>query len=106
MSSSEARGPELSNEGIVEQVTALRGLIDGLLAHGIVDGLPAESIQEGLTAFVRLYAAQLDAGASYPPFAEGVDPSATAVLQTVSAMLEAVNVEVFELGLFKAWSGR
>ena len=32
--------------------------------------------------------------------------TATEVMVTVTAMLKAVNLQVFELGMWQAWSGR
>ena len=32
--------------------------------------------------------------------------TATEVMVTVTAMLKAVNLHVFELGMWQAWSGR
>ena len=36
----------------------------------------------------------------------GAQVTATEVMVTVTAMLKAVNLQVFELGMWQAWSGR
>ena len=63
-------------------------------------------IQVMLANAVRLYAervAQNDA----PLAAFGPDATtATEVMVTVTAMLKAVNLQVFELGMWQAWSGK
>ena len=65
---------------------------------------PPEAVQELLTAAVALYAARRQAGEDWPPLADGAAGlPPTEVLVTVSEMLEAVDVEVFELGLWKTW---
>jgi hypothetical protein len=63
-------------------------------------------IQEMLANAVRLYAgraAEHDGGV--PAFAPDA-ATATEVMVTVTAMLKAVNLQVFELGMWQAWSGR
>jgi hypothetical protein len=56
---------------------------------------------------VRSYAeraAETDnALSTFPPVAQ---MTATEVMVTVTAMLKAVNLQVFELGMWQAWSGR
>jgi hypothetical protein len=64
-------------------------------------------IQMMLAKAVRLYAERA-AGQDepLPPFPADVTMTATEVVVTVSAMLKAVNLQVFELGMWQAWSGR
>jgi hypothetical protein len=71
------------------------------------DGRPSDAdIQEMLAKSVRLYAeraAERDGGLT----AFSADAAtATEVMVTVTAMLKAVNLQVFELGMWQAWSGR
>ena len=64
-------------------------------------------IQRMLAEAVRLYAervAERDGGLAAFPAGAGV--TATEVMVTVTAMLKAVNLQVFELGMWQAWSGR
>jgi hypothetical protein len=73
----------------------------------IADGRPSDAtIQEMLARAVRLYAeraAEREGG--LPAFAaEAV--TATDVMVTATAMLKAVNLQVFELGMWQSWSGR
>jgi hypothetical protein len=75
--------------------------------------LPAETvasdadIQDMLAKAVRLYAERASERegrlAAFPADAE---VTATDVMVTVTAMLKAVNLQVFELGMWQAWSGR
>jgi hypothetical protein len=64
-------------------------------------------IQNALAQAVRCYAeraAETDnALSAFPPAAQ---ITATEVMVTVTAMLKAVNLQVFELGMWQAWSGR
>ncbi|HEY6023369.1 MAG TPA: hypothetical protein VIV34_04235 [Pseudolabrys sp.] len=63
-------------------------------------------IQDMLAKAVRLYAeraAEHDGALlAFAPDAA----TATDVMVTVTAMLKAVNLQVFELGMWQAWSGR
>ena len=63
--------------------------------------LSAADVQRMLTEGVRAYAAAREAGEAATPF-DG-EMTATEVLITVADMLEAVDVEVFELGLWNVF---
>jgi hypothetical protein len=68
--------------------------------------LSDSEIQDMLAKAVRLYterAAERDG--ALPAFAPEA-ASATEVMVTVTAMLKAVNLQVFELGMWQVWSGR
>jgi hypothetical protein len=63
-------------------------------------------VQDMLANAVRLYAERAtERDAALPAFAADA-VSATEVMVTVTAMLKAVNVQVFELGMWQAWSGQ
>ena len=63
-------------------------------------------IQSLLARAVRLYAERAEQGDAPPAFANSAAVTATEVMVTVTAMLKAVNLQVFELGMWQAWSGR
>jgi hypothetical protein len=64
-------------------------------------------IQEMLAQAVRLYAERAaECEGALPAFAADAPITATEVMVTVTAMLKAVNLQVFELGMWQAWSGR
>ena len=67
--------------------------------------IPDEVIQQGMTAMVRLYAVKFQLGERWSPFPENNTVPATAAMIMSTAMLRAVNVEVFELGMWQSWSG-
>lgn len=63
-------------------------------------------VQDMLANAVRLYAERAaERDAALPAFASDA-VSATEVMVTVTAMLKVVNLQVFELGMWQAWSGR
>ena len=63
-------------------------------------------IQSMLANAVRLYAERAaERDGALPAFAPDA-VTATEAMVTVTAMLKAVNLQVFELGMWQAWSGR
>ena len=64
-------------------------------------------LQAMLAKAVRLYAERVaEREEALPAFPAGAHITATDVVVTVSAMLKAVNLQVFELGMWQAWTGR
>ena len=64
-------------------------------------------IQALLARAVSLYAQRAAASdAPLPAFPEGAEVTATDAVVTITAILKAVNVQLFELGMWQAWSGR
>ncbi len=64
-------------------------------------------IQSALAQAVRSYAARAaESDNALPAFSADVQMTATEVMVTVTAMLKAVNLQVFELGMWQAWSGK
>ncbi|HMA58034.1 MAG TPA: hypothetical protein VKP52_15155 [Pseudolabrys sp.] len=63
-------------------------------------------IQGMLAKAVRLYAERAaECDGALPAFAPDA-VTATEFMVAVTAMLKAVNLQVFELGMWQAWSGR
>jgi hypothetical protein len=63
-------------------------------------------IQDMLAKAVRLHAERAaERERPLPAFTPDA-VTATEVMVTVTAMLKAVNLQVFELGMWQAWSGR
>ena len=91
---------------VARQAAGLRPLVEALLERGEAGGVPRESIQQGLTALIKLYAAQWEAGARFAPVVMDGGLPATAAMILTTALMQAVHVELFELGMWQAWSGR
>jgi hypothetical protein len=69
--------------------------------------LSDNDIQDMLAKAVRLFAGRVaENDAALPAFPADAQVTATEVMVTVTAMLKAVNLQVFELGMWQAWSGR
>lgn len=77
-------------------------LADRILAEDAADCVPDEALQSLMVVAVKLYAARLEVGSRLPPFAEG-DVTATEVAVAATGMLKAVEMEVFELGMWQVW---
>lgn len=64
-------------------------------------------IQAMLAKAVRLYAERVAENESVlSAFPAGAPVTATDVMVTTTAMLKAVNLQVFELGMWQTWTGR
>ena len=90
---------------IPDEEAALRAFAKRMAEVPEGEPIPNEVIQEGLTAMVRLYSGKFQLGERWEPFSEGDMVPATAAMIMCTTMLKAVNVEVFELGMWQSWSG-
>ena len=71
------------------------------------EALNDSEIQALLARAVKLYAERVAANDTpLPAFPDGAEVTATDAVVTITAMLKAVNVQLFELGMWQAWSGR
>jgi hypothetical protein len=71
------------------------------------DALSDGEIQALLARAVRLYAERVAAREEpLPAFPPDAHITATDAVVTTTAILKAVNVQLFELGMWQAWSGR
>ncbi len=62
-------------------------------------------VQAKLAEAVRLYAEHVEAQGALSAFPAENAVTATDVMVTVTAMLKAVNLQVFELGMWQSWAG-
>jgi len=68
-------------------------------------GLSVETAQELFTAGVGAFAARRLDGKGGSPLRQGHDLPATDIAITTTAMLEDVNIAIFELGLWQSMAG-
>ena len=61
-------------------------------------------LQEVLAQAVKLYVERVTANDPFPPFPSNVVITATDVMVMATAMLKAVNVQLFELGMWQTWA--
>lgn len=70
-----------------------------------IDNLPDEDLQKVISAAVRSYARRAEErDLSILDSTSGV--TATEVMQATTAMLENAGLQLFELGMWQAWSGK
>ena len=67
--------------------------------------LSDDELQRALAGLVREYARRAEERA-FAPFPPDADVTATEAMITVSAILSATGLQLFELGMWQAWSGQ
>lgn len=80
----------------------------GALVSALDDGAPIADadLQALMGAVVKRYAECLSEGVELRAFAPDAGVTATDAMVVTTAILRAVNVQLFELGMWQAWSGR
>jgi hypothetical protein len=102
-------GGEIDIAAQLDRIRRALAAIDEKGADGGDDLLKAVGdgpVQDLLGAVVRLFAACREHDAGVEAVDRSAPPTATEALITVSALLEAVEVEPFELGLWANWGIR
>ena len=98
--------PDVTESSIVDELTATIERLDDLAGELLVqakeDSLSAESIQKLLTIAVKVYVARRINAPDLKPFTGSV-VTATDVAVATTQMLQAVNLELFELALWNGW---
>ena len=98
--------PRAAESSIQDELTAtidrLDDLAGDLLLQAKEESLSAESIQKLMTIAVKLYVARRISSPDLAPFTGGI-VTATDVAVASTQMLQAVNLELFELALWNGW---
>jgi hypothetical protein len=84
----------------------LAATIEQALAEGNLDALSKDALQALMAASCKAYAARIEAGADFVALGPRSGVSPTDVMVTASGLLRAVNLAVFELGMWQSWTGR
>jgi hypothetical protein len=94
---------------VVEGASADAFRVAAVLERSIVDGkldvVSTEALQKLMAAASRVYTARIEAGEQLAPVPKN-SISATDVMVTASGLLKAVDLAVFELGMWQSWTGR
>lgn len=96
-------GDPLAN--VADETAALKALAQQILDLPDGEKPTQEMIQQGLTSLTRLYTVRFQEGERWDPFVNGRAMPVTSAMIMTTAMLQAVNIELFELGMWQAWSG-
>jgi hypothetical protein len=94
------------DERLSADVARVAAEVERALLEGRIGVLTAEALQALMGAGCKLYAAQIEAGHDILPLGARDSVSATDVMTTTSGLLRAVNLAVFELGMWQSWTGR
>jgi hypothetical protein len=92
-------------EGASADAIRVAAVIERSIADGKLDMVSAEALQKLLAAACRLYTQRTEAGEQIAAVAKN-SISATDVMVTASGLLKAVDLAVFELGMWQSWTGR
>ena len=88
---------------IVDREAAIRSCIEQLGSGDPADICDA-SLQQLIAAAVRVYTNKVERFGGFPVIAGGTITPTDAMI-TTTALLKAVNVQVFELGCWQNWAG-
>jgi hypothetical protein len=81
--------------------------MSGPIDLAAIGSLSDAELQAVMAAAIRSYAARADASDEpLPALAADSGVTATEAMLAVSAIMKAVNVQVFELGMWQSWSRR
>ena len=91
-------------ESALQGVTALIERTNDAVRAGNPEAIvPPELVQKVLELGVRLYSFEAQAGRPLAAFAPGHGVAATDVMICSTGMLTAVNIQLFELGMWQMW---
>ena len=99
MSQSDANAP-----AIAELASDIAARFAEAIEANRLDDIPDDSLGQLFASVVRAYAAKAQADGAPRPFARNSGVTATDVMIGCTAMLEGVGLQLFELGLWQAWS--
>ena len=85
---------------------ALAKDIEAALADGNLELLQPHALQTLLAALCKFYSANEDAGYRFPILAGRAAVTGTDAMIVCGALLKAVDLQVFELGMWQSWAGR
>lgn len=74
------------------------------LTEDRISQVPDHLLQSLITLTLKMYAAKLEDNEHLFPFSGENAVTVTELLHCVTKFMEAVDVEIFELGMFQAWT--
>ena len=88
-----------------DQALALVRALEAKFEAGELDVLTPEATQALMGVICRIYGANQESGNKYSLLAGRAAVTGTDAMITCSALLKAVDLQVFELGMWQSWSG-
>ena len=87
-----------------ELASEFAGLVSEAVDENRLGDVPDDALGQVFAAVIRFYGAKCQDGEPPPPFTGNMGVTVTDVMIGCTAMLEAVNSLVFELGLWQSWT--
>jgi hypothetical protein len=88
-----------------DEVLKMAAMLEAKNAAGEFDVLTPEATQALMTALCKIYSANVEAGNKFPVLADRFAITGTDAMIVCGALLKAVDLQVFELGMWQSWSG-
>ena len=88
-----------------DQALALVAALEAKFEAGELDVLTPEATQALMGVICRIYSANQESGNKYSLLSGRAAVTGTDAMITCSALLKAVDLQVFELGMWQSWSG-
>jgi hypothetical protein len=92
-------------DGASAEAKRLAAVLERSIVDDKLDMVSVEALQKLIAAAARVYTARREAGEEFMPIPKN-SISATDVMVTASGLLKAVDLAVFELGMWQSWTGR
>lgn len=89
-----------------DEIIKLAKEIEKALEDGNLDFVQPHAVQALMMALCKFYAANDENDNTYPILPGRLAISGTDAMVVCGALLRAVDLQVFELGMFQSWSGR
>jgi len=96
------QGPQNANS---KKALAFAADLQQAFNAGELDALSPEAMQALMAVLCTIYGANQESGNKYPVLANRTAVTGTDVMITCGALLKAVDLQVFELGMWQSWSG-
>ena len=93
------------SRAIDEKVREVAGTIAEMIDENRLADIPDEALGQLFASVITLYGAKVQSGNTPPAFAGNIGVTDVDVKISALAIIEAVGLNVFELGLWQAWSG-
>lgn len=88
-----------------EEALKLAKLLESKLAAGEFEALTPQAMQALMAVLCKMYSASAEAGDRYPILQDRMSVTGTDAMIVCGALLRAVDLQVFELGMWQSWSG-
>ena len=88
-----------------DQALALVAALEAKFDAGELDVLTPEATQALMGVICRIYSANQESGNKYSLLSGRTAVTGTDAMITCSSLLKAVDLQVFELGMWQSWSG-